>query len=286
MSGIRFTKMHGAGNDFVILDRIAGAPFPDVALSRHLADRHFGVGCDQIMVVDAAPAGSYAYRIVNADGSAAGQCGNGARCVARYLRDRHGLVDGAVLDSPGGPVVVNFLGDGDIELALGVPRLEPSEIPFHAPQCQARYLIDLDGVLHSIAALSMGNPHAVLTVDSVTLAPVAPVGAQIECHPRFPDRVNVGFVEIVNRNHLRLRVWERGVGETLACGSGACAAMVALRLSDEIDAEVAIDLPGGRLRVRWAGEGEPVYLAGPASFVFDGEFYPCAPPNAQSAPPN
>lgn len=274
MSGIRFTKMHGAGNDFVILDRIAGAPFPDAALARRLADRHFGVGCDQIMVIDTAPAGGFAYRIVNADGSAAGQCGNGARCVAHYLRERHGLADGAVLDSPGGPVVVHFRDGGDVELALAVPRLEPADIPFLAPRRQLRYSIELDEVPHSIAALSMGNPHAVLTVDSVALAPVAQVGAQIEAHPRFPDRANVGFVEIVDRSHLRLRVWERGVGETLACGSGACAAMVALRLSDEIEAEVAIDLPGGRLRVRWAGDGEPVYLAGPASLVFDGEFYP------------
>lgn len=274
MSALRFTKMQGAGNDFVILDRIAGAPFPDAALARRLADRHFGVGCDQLMVIEAAPAGGYAYRIVNADGSAAGQCGNGARCVSRYLRERHGLADGAVLDSPGGPVVVHFLDDGEVELALGVPRLEPADIPFLAPRCQVRYEIDLDGAQYPIAALSLGNPHAVLTVDSVALAPVAEVGAQIECHARFPDRANVGFVEIVDRSHLRLRVWERGVGETLACGSGACAAMVALRLTDEIDAAVAIDLPGGRLRVRWAGDGQPVYLAGPATFVFDGEFYP------------
>lgn len=274
MSGIRFTKMHGAGNDFVILDRIAGAPFPDPELARRLADRHFGVGCDQIMVVEIAASGGFAYRIVNADGSDAGQCGNGARCVARFLRERHGLLDGAVLDSPGGPVAVHFLDDGEVELALGVPRLEPADIPFLAPARQDRYLIELGDARYPIAALSMGNPHAVLTVDSVALAPVAEVGARIEAHTRFPDRANVGFVEFVDRGHLRLRVWERGVGETLACGSGACAAMVALRLTDEIDAEVAIDLPGGRLRVRWAAIGQPVFLTGPATFVFDGEFYP------------
>lgn len=272
MSGIRFTKMQGAGNDFVILDRIAGAPFPDAALARKLADRHFGVGCDQIMVVER-HADSFGYRIVNADGSVAGQCGNGARCVARYLRERHGLADGAVLDSPGGAVSVKFLPDSMIELALGVPRFEPADIPFLAPCRQDRYLIELDDVLHPLAALSMGNPHAVLTVDSVALAPVGEVGAQIECNVRFPDRANVGFVEIVDRTHLRLRVWERGVGETLACGSGACAAMVALRITDEVDASVAVDLPGGRLRVRWDGPDQPVYLAGPAFFVFDGEFY-------------
>lgn len=273
MSGIRFTKMHGAGNDFVILDRIAGTPFPDAALAQRLADRHFGVGCDQIMVVERSGAG-FGYRILNADGSDAGQCGNGARCVASYLRQRHGLADGAVLDSPGGPVAVGFLADDEIELALGAPRFEPAAIPLLASQPQQRYVIDLDTGPQTIAALSMGNPHAVLTVASVALAPVAEIGAQIECHACFPDRANVGFVEIVDRRHLRLRVWERGVGETLACGSGACAAMVALRITDEVDTSVAVDLPGGRLHVRWDGADQPVYLAGPAAFVFDGEFYP------------
>lgn len=271
---LRFTKMHGAGNDFVILDRLLGAPLPDAALARRLADRHFGVGCDQIMVVEAAsdPGQAYAYRIFNADGSAAGQCGNGARCVARYLRERHGLADEAVLGSPGDAVGVRFLADGEIELGLGVPRLEPAQIPFLAPHRESRYRLELaDGAAHIIGALSMGNPHAVLQVDSVQRADVAHIGPLIERHPRFPDRANVGFVEIVDRAHLRLRVWERGVGETLACGSGACAALVALRLVDAVDAAVAIDLPGGRLRVRWAGEGQPVYLAGPAVVVFDGE---------------
>lgn len=272
MSGIRFTKMHGAGNDFVILDRIAGAPLPDAALAQRIADRHFGVGCDQIMLVEpAAAAGqAYSYRILNADGSSAGQCGNGARCVARYLRERHGLVEGAVLGSPGDAVAVHFLADGQIELALGVPRLAPADIPFLAAARQPRYPIETDGGSHLIGALSMGNPHAVLTVDSVDSAPVAALGPLIERHARFPDRANVGFVEVVSRSLLRLRVWERGVGETLACGSGACAAMVAQRLVDAVDECVIIDLPGGRLRVRWAGEGQPVYLAGPAEFVFDG----------------
>ena len=272
MSGIRFTKMHGAGNDFVILDRIAGAPLPDAALAQRIADRHFGVGCDQIMLVEpAAAAGqAYSYRILNADGSSAGQCGNGARCVARYLRERHGLVEGAVLGSFGDAVAVHFLADGQIELALGVPRLAPADIPFLAAARQPRYPIDTDGGSHVIGALSMGNPHAVLTVDSVDSAPVAALGPLIERHARFPDRANVGFVEVVSRSLLRLRVWERGVGETLACGSGACAAMVAQRLVDAVDECVIIDLPGGRLRVRWAGEGQPVYLAGPAEFVFDG----------------
>jgi diaminopimelate epimerase len=276
VSGIRFTKMHGAGNDFVILDRIAGAPLPDAALARRIADRHFGIGCDQIMLVEpAAAAGqAYSYRILNADGSSAGQCGNGARCVARYLRERHGLAEGAVLGSPGDAVAVHFLADGQIELALGVPRLAPAEIPFLAPLRQPRYAIEVRDAVHEIGALSMGNPHAVLTVDSVGSAAVAQLGPLIEHHSRFPDRANVGFVEIVSRAHLRLRVWERGVGETLACGSGACAAMVAQRLLDAVDECVMIDLPGGRLQVRWSGEGQPAYLAGPAEFVFDGVLVP------------
>lgn len=272
---LRFTKMHGAGNDFVILDRLAGAPVPDAALARRLADRHVGVGCDQIMLVEAArgPGEAFSYRIINADGSPAGQCGNGARCVARYLRERHGLVDGGVLGSPGDAVAVHFLADGEIELALGVPRFEPADIPFLAPRREARYLLEAAGARHRIAALSMGNPHALLEVDDIDAAEVARIGAAIERHPRFPDRANVGFVQRLGRAHLRLRVWERGVGETLACGSGACAAMVALRVVDAVDAAVAIELPGGRLRVRWAGEGTPAYLAGPAEFVFDGELH-------------
>lgn len=275
MSSIRFTKMHGAGNDFVVIDRLSGASIPDAALARRLADRHFGIGCDQIMVIEAAadPAHAYAYRILNADGSSAGQCGNGARCVARYLRERHDLADGALLDSPGGAVAVRFLADGAVELALAVPRFQPSAIPFLAAREQARYALEVAGQTLDIGALSMGNPHAVLQVDHVDAAPVAVLGPIIEEHPRFPDRANVGFVEIVARDHLRLRVWERGVGETLACGSGACAAMVALRLIDAVDSTVRIDLPGGQLQVRWPGGAAPVYLAGPATFVFDGEFY-------------
>ncbi len=274
MSGIRFTKMHGAGNDFVILDRLAGAPFPDAALSRRLADRHFGVGCDQIMVIEPAVAAGHAfrYRIVNADGSAAGQCGNGARCVAAYLRQHHGLAEGALLDSPGGSVAVHFLADGEVELALGVPRLAPAEIPFLAEQQSLRYELEVLDRQVSIGALSMGNPHAVLQVSDVASAPVSELGPAIEQHPRFPDRANVGFVQIVDRRQVRLRVWERGVGETLACGSGACAAVVALRLAEAVDEHVAVDLPGGRLRVRWSGPGTPVYLSGPATTVFEGEF--------------
>lgn len=264
--------MHGAGNDFVVLDRIRGAALPDASLAQRLADRHMGVGCDQIMVVEAQGDG-YGYRIYNADGSTAGQCGNGARCVAMYLRRRHGLPDGALLQSPAGPIEVRFLDADTVELSMGPPRFGLADIPLALPAPALRHTLDMDGQAIEFAALSMGNPHAVIEVAEVAAAPVATLGPYLEHHPVFPDRANIGFVERVDAGHLRLRVWERGVGETLACGSGACAAMVAMHRWGRVDARVAIDLPGGRLGVRWAGGDEPVYLSGPAVFVFDGEFY-------------
>ena len=274
MSTLRFAKMEGAGNDFVVLDLLGGALEPDPAIARRLSDRHFGIGCDQILLIEAAnsPDAAFAYRILNADGSVAGQCGNGARCVALYLRERHGLADGAVLDSPGGPVQVRFIGAERVELALGKPRFEPAEIPFAAEQSAALYKLDVDGQQLEIAALSMGNPHAVLLVDEIASAPVTSLGPAIENHARFADRCNVGFAQVLEPSHIRLRVFERGVGETLACGSGACAAVVALRRRGLLAASVTVDLPGGRLEVRWRGPGDPVYLIGPARFVFEGEY--------------
>ncbi len=273
MSRVRFTKMQGAGNDFVVLDLLAGVSEPTAAQALFIADRHFGIGCDQILLIESASSAeaAFGYRIMNADGSQAGQCGNGARCVALYLRERHGLADGAVLDSPGGPVVVRFEGADRVELSLGKPRFEPAEIPFDAPQSAALYRIEVNGAELEIAALSMGNPHAVLLVDDVPSAPVASLGPALEMHPRFADRCNVGFAQVLYPDHIRLRVFERGVGETLACGSGACAAMVALRRRGLLGTNVKVDLPGGRLEVRWRGPGDPVYLTGPARFVFEGE---------------
>jgi diaminopimelate epimerase len=274
VSALRFAKMEGAGNDFVVLDLTADIAEPDAALARRLADRHFGIGCDQILLIEAASsaAAAFGYRILNADGSIAGQCGNGARCVALYLRERHGLADGAVLDSPAGPVQVRFVDAGRIELSLSKPRFEPADIPFVAAQSAAIYAITVDGRELELSVLSMGNPHAVLLVDDVATAPVASLGPAIEQHARFPDRCNVGFAQILEPGHIRLRVYERGVGETLACGSGACAAVVALRRRGLVAATVAVDLPGGRLEVRWRGPGDPVYLIGPARFVFEGEY--------------
>lgn len=271
MSAWRFTKMHGAGNDFVVIDARHQAWAATPALCAQVADRHRGIGCDQIMVIEAASAG-WAYRIYNADGSAAAQCGNGARCVARWLLDRGALKSGESLHSPSGAVPVRVLGAGGIEVGLGVPRFEPDAIPLRRPQPAAEYVLELPGQSVRVAALSMGNPHAVLRVASVDAAAVAALGPAIERHPDFPDRCNVGFVEVLTRRHLRLRVWERGVGETLACGSGACAAAVAMVRADAVDAEVELDLPGGRLGVRWAGTGQPVYLSGPTEYVYEGEW--------------
>ena len=274
MSTLRFAKMEGAGNDFVVLDLAGDAFEPDVVQARRICDRHFGIGCDQILLIEAAqsPDAAFGYRILNADGSIAGQCGNGARCVALYLRERHGLADGALLDSPGGPVQVRFIGADRVELALGKPRFEPAQIPFDAAQSAAVYPIDVAGEALEIAAMSMGNPHAVVLVEDCAKAPVARLGPALETHPRFPDRCNVGFAQVLEPGHIRLRVFERGVGETLACGSGACAAVVALRRRGLLAASVAVDLPGGRLEVRWRGPGDPVYLIGPARFVFEGEY--------------
>lgn len=276
MAAIAFTKMQGAGNDFVVLDTLRGARLPDAALARRLADRHFGVGCDQIMVVTAStrPDCRYGYRIYNADGSAAGQCGNGARCIARYLAREHGLRSGEQLDSPAGAIAVEFSADGDVELAMGMPRFDPADVPFIAESAALRHLIEVDGETCEIAVISMGNPHAVLLVDAVRSAPVDRLGPALATHPRFPQGANVGFVERIDRGHIRLRVYERGVGETLACGSGACAAVVALRELGELDDVVEVSLPGGRLRVSWPGPGSPVRLAGPAEFVFEGVLSP------------
>jgi diaminopimelate epimerase len=276
MAAIAFTKMQGAGNDFVVLDTLRGAPLPDAALARRLADRHYGVGCDQIMVVTPATRSGcrYGYRIYNADGSEAGQCGNGARCIARYLARVHDLQSGERLDSPAGAIAVAFTADGEVELAMGLPRFDPAAVPFLAAREAPRHAIEVAGADLEIAVVSMGNPHAVLVVDAVRSAAVERIGPALATHPRFPEGTNVGFVERVDRSHVRLRVYERGVGETLACGSGACAAVVALRVLGELDESVEVDLPGGRLRVSWPGPGAPVRLAGPAEFVFEGTLSP------------
>jgi diaminopimelate epimerase len=270
---LNFTKMHGLGNDFVVIDGINQAVALEPAQIRRLADRHFGIGCDQVLLVEAPdrPETDFRYRIFNADGGEVEQCGNGARCFARFVHD-HGLTekDDLRVMTAAGPLRLRLLPEGQVAVDMGQPRLEPADAPFFATERAPRYSIAADGVELAIGVVSMGNPHAVLRVDDVDQAPVAHLGPLLERHGRFPQRVNVGFMQIVAPDHIRLRVFERGTGETLACGSGACAAVVAGRLWGLLWPNVRVELPGGQLNVHWAGEGESVTLTGPATTVFEG----------------
>lgn len=274
---LRFTKMHGAGNDFVVLDLRDGTPPPAPALCRALADRHAGVGCDQILTIEA-PADAAAvarYRIWNADGSASGQCGNGARCVAAWLV-REGAARGPrfLLESPAGVHAVESMGGGHYRIAMGVPRFAPASVPMHGVERESTgYEADVPplGRLR-FGAVSMGNPHAVLEVDDVDRAEVARIGPALQASGMFPESANIGFAQVLDRGRIRLRVYERGVGETLACGSGACAAVAVLVRAGRIDRDVAVSLPGGELRITWPDDGAEVLMAGPAAFVFEGEW--------------
>ncbi|KGM56426.1 diaminopimelate epimerase [Lysobacter arseniciresistens ZS79] len=273
--GLRFSKMHGAGNDFVVLDLRGNAPPPSPALCRALADRHTGVGCDQILTVgDPRAAGSVAsYGIWNADGSPSGQCGNGARCIAAWLvRDGAATTPSFVIDSPAGTHAVERDGDG-YRVAMGVPEFEPARIPLHGfDDARDTYVVAAAGAIVGFGAVSMGNPHAVIEVDDVATAAVEHQGRLLQRSDNFPESVNVGFAQVESRGRIRLRVYERGVGETRACGSGACAAAVVLMRRGRVDREVTVALPGGELRIAWPGDDAPVTMAGPASFVFEGEW--------------
>ena len=275
-AALRFSKMHGAGNDFVVLDLRDGAPPPDAALCRRLADRHRGAGCDQILTIGAPRSASAvaSYAIWNADGSPSQQCGNGARCVAAWLV-RAGAASGDfVLDSPLASHRVRDLGDGRFEVAMGAPVFTPAAIPLAGFAAEAAaYDLDLGNGVRRIGAVSMGNPHAVIEVDDVDAADVAGVGAAVQRHAAFPQQCNVGFAQRLDRGRIRLRVYERGVGETLACGSGACAAVAVLARRDRVDADAGVDvvLPGGTLRIHHHADGT-LHMAGPAAFVYEGEF--------------
>jgi len=270
---LEFTKMHGLGNDFVVIDAINQSVFLTTEQIQQLADRHTGIGFDQLLLVETAstPAADFRYRIFNADGGEVGQCGNGARCFMQFVHD-HGLSRKTTLqvETASGPLQLIRTDDGQITVDMGVPRLEPMEVPFIAPARDITYTLETNDIPLEIAAISVGNPHAVLLVDTVASAPVAELGPLIECHPRFPERVNVGFMEIVDADTIRLRVYERGAGETRACGSGACAAVVAGRLWGRLSAEVKVLLNGGELVVSWRGEGQPVLMTGPATTVYQG----------------
>ena len=265
--------MHGLGNDFVVIDAIHQSVSLTPEQLRLLADRHLGIGFDQLLLVEAATSSTadFRYRIFNADGGEVGQCGNGARCFMQFAHEQ-GLSRKTTLqvETAGGPLLLTRAADGQITVDMGIPRLEPAEIPFIAPARDITYTLEASGVQLEIAAISMGNPHAVLLVDAVDSAPVAELGPLIEGHPRFPERVNVGFMEIVDTDTIRLRVYERGAGETRACGSGACAAVVAGRLRELLSANVKVLLNGGELVVSWAGEGQPVLMTGPATTVYQG----------------
>jgi diaminopimelate epimerase len=270
---LEFTKMHGLGNDFIVIDAINQSVSLTGEQVRLLADRHLGIGCDQLLLVEKATSGEadFRYRIYNADGGEAGQCGNGARCFMRFVHEQ-GLSDKSELqvETAGGPLLLIREDDGQITVNMGIPRLQPGEIPFDAPAFATRYPLQVADQELEIAAVSMGNPHAVLLVDDIDSAPLAELGPAIENHPRFPQRVNAGFMQIVDRHTIRVRVYERGAGETLACGSGACAAVVAGRLWEQLDACVKVFLNGGELMVSWRGEGEPVMMTGPATTVYQG----------------
>lgn len=271
---LRFTKMHGLGNDFVVIDAISQKVTITPERARRLADRHFGVGCDQVLLVEApqSPDADFRYRIFNQDGSEVENCGNGARCFAVFIRQRK-LTGKRVIraETAGGPLVLKVLPDNQVTVNMGVPRLEPAEIPFVAESRALTYPLSVAGKELEISAVSMGNPHAVTLVDCVADFDVQGLGPLVERHPAFPRRVNAGFMEVVNRKEIRVRVFERGVGETTACGTGACAAVVAGRLRQLLDAEVKVQLPGGTLSIEWAGEGQPVMMTGPATSVFHGQ---------------
>jgi diaminopimelate epimerase len=273
MNPIQFTKMHGLGNDFVVIDAIRQRFTPSPQLVRWLADRHFGIGCDQLLLVEppARPDADFRYRIFNADGGEVAQCGNGARCFARFVVEK-GLTAKRRLrvETASGVIEPELRDEGEVAVDMGVPLLEPARIPFVSDTDAVVQALAVDGAQVELTAVSMGNPHAVLVVEDVDRAPVAELGAQIERHPRFPERVNVGFMQVLAPDAIRLRVFERGAGETLACGTGACAAVVAGTLRGLLRPPVTVHTRGGRLRIEWAGPGRPVIMIGPARTVFEG----------------
>ena len=270
---LAFTKMQGAGNDFVVIDGVTQAVDLSVAQLKRIADRRRGIGCDQILVLTPPddPDADFRYTIYNADGSRAGQCGNGARCVGQFLRERRlSRKRELTLLTDTNSLALHIAEDGRVFAGLATPRFEPAAIPFTADETAPQYPLEVQGQSLSIGALSMGNPHAVLMIDDCDAAPVTTLGPLIEAHECFPDRVNVGFMQIISPTEIKLRVYERGVGETEACGSGACAAVVHGIQLGVLANDVSVHLPGGKLTVSWAGGDGRVWLGGPTAFVFEG----------------
>jgi len=281
---LKFTKMQGVGNDFVVLDGVTQAVALTPALAKKLADRHFGIGCDQILLVEkpgspglpGSDRADFRYRIWNADGGEVEQCGNGARCFARFVRD-HGLTakDEIRVETLSGIITPRLEPDGQVTVDMGAPVFEPARIPFISDSAASVQPLDVDRRTVQVSAVSMGNPHAVQVVEDVDAAPVLTEGPLIERHARFPQRVNAGYMQVVDRGRIRLRVFERGAGETLACGTGACAAVVAGIRRGLLDSPVRVETRGGELTIRWEGadnEQSAVFMTGPAVTVFEGEF--------------
>ena len=271
---IKFTKMHGLGNDFMVVDMISQHAHLRPEQIRKLADRHFGIGFDQLLLVEppGRPDVDFRYRIFNADGSEVEQCGNGARCFARYVIDNKLTPKSTMrVETKTGIIELTVNPDGRVLVDMGTPRLQPADVPFVADQVAAEYPVEVNGEQVIVSVVSMGNPHCVLLTDDIKTAPVESLGSLLECHERFPEKVNVGFMEIIHRRFVHLRVFERGVGETMACGTGACAAVVAGQLRGLLDSKVEVKLPGGNLQIEWLGDGHSVMMEGTATKVFDGQ---------------
>ncbi len=271
---INFTKMHGLGNDFVVIDAINQHINLTSEQIRRLSDRHFGIGFDQLLLVEKAISANadFKYRIFNADGGEVAQCGNGARCFARFVRDKK-LSDKEEIcvDTDSGQLLLRFDDDNLITVNMGIPRHTPAEIPLLTEEESRFYTVLVNDTEKAFGAVSIGNPHAVIQVTDIKTAPVTELGKALESHAFFPERVNVGFMQIVDRQHIKLRVFERGAAETLACGSGACAAVVVGIEHNLLDHTVCVELPGGTLSINWPGRGEPVLMTGPAISVFEGQ---------------
>ena len=272
---LRFSKMHGAGNDFVLLDLRNGSPLPDAASARAIANRHTGVGFDQLLTIENSdnPNCIARYRILNSDGSPAVQCGNGARCVAAWIK-RAGMTAASnfLLDSPAGVIDVQCLENEHYSLLMSAPDFVPASIPFITENVSTSHRLLLENESIEFVAVSMGNPHAVIQVDDIANAPVESIGKALQANAHFPESVNVGFAEIISPTHIKLRVYERGAGETLACGSGACAAVAALISLGKLESSVKVSLPGGDLQIEWTNNDMPIRMTGPAVFVFEGEW--------------
>ncbi len=270
---ITFTKMHGTGNDFVVFDAINQSINLSTEQLRFIADRHFGIGCDQILLVESPtlPEVDFRYRIFNADGGEVQQCGNGARCFFKFVQEKN-LSNKSLLrvETLAGIIEIKMQESGEITVNMGEPRFEPSALPLLVENPSERYSAIINNQEIQFGAVSMGNPHAIIEVEDTRRAPVETLGAAMESHELFPQRVNVGFMQILNKDRIRLRVFERGVGETLACGTGACAAVAVGIRRGELNNRVTVELSGGNLLIEWAGENSPVFMTGPAQTVFDG----------------